>query len=91
MTNGSKSTMKVDEFIQSISGVSRSSFSFDGDRVKALKAAYALVGRLETSWDTVARLVLTEVFISYVIMKGSRITDAIGSRRWAPHSRFPGT
>ncbi|KAI1379218.1 S-adenosyl-L-methionine-dependent methyltransferase [Hypoxylon crocopeplum] len=60
ITNGTDPTTSVDGFVQSIEGIDRSSFAFDGDRIQALRAAYALVSRLETSWDTVARLVLTE-------------------------------
>jgi len=70
IVNG-KSTMtdiipeaSVNQFTKSIEGINRSSFAFDGDRVQALRAAYALVSRLETSWDTVARLVLTEASLT---------------------------
>ncbi|KAL5341123.1 S-adenosyl-L-methionine-dependent methyltransferase [Aspergillus crustosus] len=50
----------ADAFVDSIQNTDRSSFAFDGDRIKALRAAYTLVSRLETPWDTVARLCLTE-------------------------------
>ncbi|RAH47963.1 S-adenosyl-L-methionine-dependent methyltransferase [Aspergillus brunneoviolaceus CBS 621.78] len=53
-------TVDVDQFTQSIKGIDRTSFAYDGDRVKALREAYALISRLETSWDTVARLCITE-------------------------------
>ncbi|KAI9370225.1 S-adenosyl-L-methionine-dependent methyltransferase [Aspergillus egyptiacus] len=59
-TNGSH--QDADALVEYISRIDRSSFSTssDGDRIKVLKAAYALVSRLETPWDTVARLCLTE-------------------------------
>ncbi|KAI0481331.1 S-adenosyl-L-methionine-dependent methyltransferase [Xylariaceae sp. FL0804] len=59
-TNGTTPHVAVDELVESIGKVGASSFAFDGDRIRALRAAYALIGRLETSWDTVARLVLVE-------------------------------
>ncbi|KAL4882669.1 S-adenosyl-L-methionine-dependent methyltransferase [Aspergillus karnatakaensis] len=52
--------LDTDELINSIKDIDSSLFAFDGDRIRTLRAAYALVSRLETSWDTVARLVLTE-------------------------------
>ncbi|KAK8124333.1 S-adenosyl-L-methionine-dependent methyltransferase [Apiospora kogelbergensis] len=60
VVNGNGNSNDVGSFIHSIKDVNRSSFAFDGDRIQALRAAYALVSRLETPWDTVARLVLTE-------------------------------
>lgn len=41
--------------------INQSSFNNDGERTKALRAAYALVGRLESPWETVCRLVTGEV------------------------------
>ncbi|KAI0015265.1 S-adenosyl-L-methionine-dependent methyltransferase [Xylariomycetidae sp. FL0641] len=58
--NGANPSTDVESLVQSIDGIGRSSFPFDGDRIRALRAAHALVARLETSWDTVARLVLAE-------------------------------
>ncbi|PYH43080.1 S-adenosyl-L-methionine-dependent methyltransferase [Aspergillus saccharolyticus JOP 1030-1] len=58
--NQSSASTDVEEFVRSIRGIDRSSFAYDGDRVKALKEAYALISRLETSWDTVVRLCMTE-------------------------------
>lgn len=57
----SATLVNVDDYLHSIEGINRSSFSYDGDRIKALAAAYALVSNLETPWDTVARLCMTEV------------------------------
>ncbi|KKK24807.1 hypothetical protein P175DRAFT_0439305 [Aspergillus ochraceoroseus IBT 24754] len=54
------SQVDVNDFVHSIEGISASSFQFDGDRIQALAAAYSLVSRLETPWDTVARLCMTE-------------------------------
>lgn len=58
MTAESSSVATV---LQAIQGLSRSSFTDDGDRIQVLAAAYALVSRLETPWDTVARLCMNEV------------------------------
>lgn len=61
VTNGSHvSAIDVNDFVRTIEGVSASAFTYDGDRIKALAAAYALASRLETPWDTVARLCMTE-------------------------------
>lgn len=51
----------VAKFLRDIERISHSSFPSDGERTQALLGAYALVSRLESSWDTVARLGLTEV------------------------------
>lgn len=37
------------------------SFANDGDRIQALMAAYTLISRLETPWETVLRLVMGQV------------------------------
>ncbi|KAA8644045.1 hypothetical protein EYZ11_004480 [Aspergillus tanneri] len=54
------SNIDCNNFCESAEAVNRLSFSSDGDRIKALAAAYRLVNRLETPWDTVARLCMTE-------------------------------
>ncbi|KAF7184708.1 hypothetical protein CNMCM7691_006131 [Aspergillus felis] len=59
-TTLSAALVNVDDFLHSIEGINRASFAYDGDRIKALAAAYALVSHLETPWDTVARLCMTE-------------------------------
>ncbi|MCJ1468061.1 hypothetical protein MMC07_006687 [Pseudocyphellaria aurata] len=46
----------VKKTLQTIVQIDRSSFTDDGKRSEALLAAYALVSRLETPWETVARL-----------------------------------
>jgi hypothetical protein len=56
----SNGTAPLTDFVEAIEGINRDSFVEDGDRIGALQAAYALVSRLETSWDTVARLVLIQ-------------------------------
>lgn len=62
VTNGTHvSAVDVNTFVHTIERVSASGFAYDGDRIKALAAAYALASRLETPWDTVARLCMTEV------------------------------
>lgn len=61
-TNGVNDThVRLNDFCNVVEVIDRSSFSSDGERIKALAAAYRLIGRLETPWDTVARLCMTEV------------------------------
>lgn len=63
--NGTNASYQdADTIVESIQRTDRSSFASDGDRIKVLRAAYALVSRLETPWDTVARLCLTEASLS---------------------------
>jgi hypothetical protein len=68
------SAVDVNEFVRTIEVVSASAFTYDGDRIKALAAAYALVSRLETPWDTVARLCMTEVEEYPFLLKSSYLT-----------------
>ncbi|KAF2204392.1 S-adenosyl-L-methionine-dependent methyltransferase, partial [Delitschia confertaspora ATCC 74209] len=42
--------------LRSLEDLERESFSNDAERIEALHAAYALVSRLETPWETIARL-----------------------------------
>ncbi|KAI9648454.1 hypothetical protein NHQ30_003088 [Ciborinia camelliae] len=46
----------TDTVLNSLNAINANEFVTDGDRNKALIAAYALVSRLETPWETVARL-----------------------------------
>lgn len=79
----SASFTDVDAFVHSIEGINRPSFSFDGDRIKALAAAYALVSRLETPWDTVARLCMTEVRDGYSCpVRSDSVADIHTSQLW---------
>ena len=48
-------------YVAAVEGIDRSSFKDDGERSEALRVAYALVARLESPWETVARIVMTEV------------------------------
>ena len=48
-------------FLQTIDGIDKLTFDDDGERNKALLAAYALVSRLESPWETVCRLAMTQV------------------------------
>ncbi|KAH7305261.1 S-adenosyl-L-methionine-dependent methyltransferase [Stachybotrys elegans] len=59
-TNTTNSSVSTTSFIDTLERTTASSFGSDGDRIKALRAAYALISRLETPWDTVARLAMTE-------------------------------
>ena len=55
----------VANYSQSLEELNRSSFPNDGERSKALLAAYALVSRLETPWETVLRLSMGQVSFQY--------------------------
>ena len=59
-TNGA-SRQPIDTVLNGFNSIEADSFESDGDRSKALLAAYALVSRLETPWDTVARLCMNQV------------------------------
>ncbi|KAJ5578593.1 uncharacterized protein N7459_007557 [Penicillium hispanicum] len=50
----------VEAVLNNFNAINAESFESDGDRSKALLAAYALVSRLETPWDTVARLCMNQ-------------------------------
>ena len=52
---------KSEELIQTLNGINVDTFDNDGKRIQALLAAYALVSRLETSWDFVLRLCMGQV------------------------------
>ena len=58
----------VDSFVSSIENVNSSSFSNEGDRMKALLAAQALLVRLESPWDTAVRLNMTQVGASVLVL-----------------------
>lgn len=47
--------------IQVLEHMDQSPFTDDGVRNEALLAAYALVSRLETPWETVVRLAMAQV------------------------------
>lgn len=46
---------------QSFAQVDSSSFADDGERIQALMATYAMLGRLETPWETIVRMCMGEV------------------------------
>jgi hypothetical protein len=50
------SIQPVDHVVKNLNAIKADGFASDGDRSAALLAAYALVSRLETPWETVARL-----------------------------------
>jgi hypothetical protein len=58
---GSKKSL--DSVIKNLDSIKADDFDTDGDRNKTLLAAYALVGRLETPWETVtvSRLCMSQV------------------------------
>lgn len=51
--------------LEALEQIDQSSFANDGERNEALLAAYALVRRLETPWETVARLGMAQVKCNY--------------------------
>ncbi|KAJ5733504.1 hypothetical protein N7493_002290 [Penicillium malachiteum] len=59
-----KSLSSVETILKSINDINSDSFETDGDRANTLLAAYALVSRLETPWETVSRIVLNEPFLA---------------------------
>lgn len=52
----------VQKLLQSLEGINAESFGNDGERIQAVVAAYALVSRLETPWEFVARLCMNQVY-----------------------------
>ena len=44
-----------------LEGITADSFKNENDRIKTLLEAYALVARLETPWETTARLCMGQV------------------------------
>ena len=51
----------LEKLLYTINNVDQPSFKDDGERSKALLAAYALVSRLESPWETICRLVMAQV------------------------------
>ncbi|KAL3465496.1 S-adenosyl-L-methionine-dependent methyltransferase [Aspergillus heterothallicus] len=56
----SQATQFISTVLTTLNGIKSEAFNNDGDRIKALSAAYALVSRLETPWDTTIRLCMNE-------------------------------
>ncbi|KAJ6014911.1 hypothetical protein N7540_009502 [Penicillium herquei] len=54
----------VETILKSINDINSDSFETDGDRVNALLAAYALISRLETPWESVTRMVMNEPLLA---------------------------
>lgn len=54
------------EIASVLDDVSLSSFENEDQRGKALLAAYALVARLETPWETTARLCMSQVRVPII-------------------------
>lgn len=50
-----------DDLLAAVDKINSSSFENDGERSQALLAAYALVSRLESPWETVCRLAMAQV------------------------------
>lgn len=49
------------ELLQTLEGMNAESFGNEEERIQAVLAAYALVSRLETPWEFVARLCMSQV------------------------------
>ncbi|KAF0324383.1 o-methyltransferase [Colletotrichum asianum] len=76
----------VDSFISSIEHVNSSSFSNEGDRMKALLAAQALLVRPESPWDTAVRLNMTQPALGAAIRT---VKDLELFERWNEHGNGP--
>lgn len=46
--------------LKTLDSINADTFATDGDRSKALLAAYTLVSRLETPWERIARMCMNE-------------------------------
>lgn len=55
----------VQTLLKTLEGINAESFDNDGERMCAVVAAYALVSRLETPWEFVARLCMGQVRACY--------------------------
>lgn len=60
ITNGAQAST-FEKLLPTLNDINPSSFNDDGERSRALLAAYALVSRLESPWETVCRLAMTQV------------------------------
>ncbi|PWY75785.1 S-adenosyl-L-methionine-dependent methyltransferase [Aspergillus eucalypticola CBS 122712] len=59
-----KSTSPPNDVLGTLNAINADSFSAEGDRINALLAAYALVSRLETPWERIARMCMGEPALS---------------------------
>ena len=55
---------KFESCLSTLESINQSSFDNDGERGKALQAAYALVCQLESPWETICRLSMGQVKLS---------------------------
>lgn len=55
----------VQTLLKDLEVINAESFDNDGERMCAVLAAYALVSRLETPWEFVARLCMGQVSVCY--------------------------
>lgn len=49
--------------LPTLEGITQASFENDGERSKTLLAAYALISRLESPWETICRLAMSQVIV----------------------------
>lgn len=66
MASGSNETngtglKDTQQLLTALNAISAESFEDDGQRCQALLVAYALVSRLETPWETIARMCMGQV------------------------------
>ena len=61
LTNGNHSNSPLQKLLHLVQGLDDSSFANDQERGQALLAAYALVSRIETPWETIVRIGMGQV------------------------------
>ena len=59
--NGHGSEHGTQSILQILDGINAQTFNNEGERAQAVLVAYALVSRLETPWEFVARLCMGQV------------------------------
>jgi hypothetical protein len=65
------STSEAQNTIGILDRINANSFSDEGERIQAVFAAYALVSRLETPWEFVARLCMGQVCLYLYLYKAN--------------------
>lgn len=56
-----KNSQAFPKVLQMLEELNPKSFGNDGERIQALLATYALMSRLETPWETVLKLCMSQV------------------------------
>lgn len=52
------------DFIRAAKNVTKYTFKYEEERMDTLSAAYEVIGKVETSWDTYVRMLLNQVVSS---------------------------